>query len=137
VMAAAFPDWRIVLLAAIYSVGAHGIMTLNDFKSIEGDKRMGIASLPVQLGPDRAARLACIVMALPQVAVVAILMFWDRPLHAAAVAAVLILQILLMPRLLRDPRGKAAWYNATGVTLYVSGMLISAFAVGSLVAGGA
>ncbi len=137
VMAAAFPDWRIVLLAAVYSVGAHGIMTLNDFKSIEGDKRMGIASLPVQLGPDRAALLACIVMALPQVAVVAILLLWDRPWHAAAVAAVLAVQILLMPRLLGDPRGKAAWYNATGVTLYVSGMLISAFAVGSLVAGGA
>jgi chlorophyll synthase len=76
-------------------------------------------------------------MALPQVAVVAILLFWDRPWHAAAVSAVLALQILLMPRLLADPRGKAAWYNATGVTLYVSGMLISAFAVGSLVAGGA
>ncbi len=55
-MAAAFPDWRIVLLAVLYSVGAHGIMTLNDFKSIEGDKRMGIASLPVQLGPDSAPR---------------------------------------------------------------------------------
>ncbi|MFZ5692696.1 MAG: hypothetical protein ACOY5F_15725 [Pseudomonadota bacterium] len=40
-----------------------------------------------------------------------------------------------MPRLLRDPRGKAAWYNATGVTLYVSGMLISAFAVRALVGG--
>lgn len=135
VMAAAFPDWRIVLLAALYSVGAHGIMTLNDFKSIEGDKRMGIASLPVQLGADRAARLACFVMALPQIAVVSILFSWDRPLHAAGVAAVLIAQILLMPRLLRDPRGKAAWYNATGVTLYVSGMLISAFAVRALVGG--
>jgi len=135
VMAAAFPDWRIVLLAALYSVGAHGIMTLNDFKSIEGDKRMGIASLPVQLGPDRAARLACIVMALPQVAVVSVLFSWDRPFHAAGVAAVLIAQILLMPKLLRDPRGKAAWYNATGVTLYVSGMLISAFAIRNLVGG--
>ena len=76
-------------------------------------------------------------MALPQLAVVAILMWWDRPLYAAAVAAVLIAQILLMPRLLSDPRGKAAWYNATGVTLYVSGMLISAFAVRTLVVGGA
>jgi chlorophyll/bacteriochlorophyll a synthase len=77
------------------------------------------------------------VMALPQVVVVAILMLWDRPLHAAAVAAVLAAQIFLMPRLLRDPRGNAAWYNATGVTLYVSGMLISAFAVRTLVGGGA
>ena len=36
--------WRIVIiLAALYSIGAHGIMTLNDFKSVEGDRRMGIA----------------------------------------------------------------------------------------------
>ena len=136
VMVAAFPDWRIVLLAAIYSVGAHGIMTLNDFKSIDGDIRTGIGSLPVKLGPERAARLACWVMALPQVLVVALLMLWERPIHAALVAAVLAAQILLMRKLLTDPRGRAAWYNATGITLYVSGMLISAFAVRTF-AGGA
>jgi 4-hydroxybenzoate polyprenyltransferase len=47
-------------LAGLYSVGAHGIMTLNDFKSVEGDRRMGIGSLPVRLG-DRsmAGRVAC------------------------------------------------------------------------------
>ena len=50
-----------LLLAALYSIGAHGIMTLNDFKSIEGDRRMGIGSLPVLLGVDGAARVACIV----------------------------------------------------------------------------
>ena len=37
--------------------------------------------------------------------------------------------ILLMPRLLRDPRGRAPWYNATGTTLYVLGMLVTAFAL--------
>ena len=57
VMAAAFPDWRIVVLAVLYSVGAHGIMTLNDFKAVEGDRLMGVRSLPVQLGVDRAAQL--------------------------------------------------------------------------------
>ena len=31
-------------------------MTLNDFKSVEGDQRMGVGSLPVQLGVERAAR---------------------------------------------------------------------------------
>ena len=39
-------------VAALYSAGAHGIMTLNDFKSVEGDRRMGIGSLPVRLGVD-------------------------------------------------------------------------------------
>jgi chlorophyll synthase len=46
----AMPDWRILTLAVLYGLGAHGIMTLNDFKAIEGDKQMGVRSLPVQLG---------------------------------------------------------------------------------------
>ncbi len=128
-MLGALPDGRILALAALYSIGAHGIMTLNDFKSVEGDTRMGLRSLPVQLGVDRAARLACIVMAVPQAVVVALLVAWDRPLHALAVAALVAAQGLLMARLLASPREKAAWYNATGTTLYVIGMLVAAFAV--------
>lgn len=126
---AAFPDWRIVLLAFLYGVGAHGIMTLNDFKAIEGDKKMGVRSLPVQLGPERAIALACVVMAAVQVVVVACLFAWDRPVYALAVAALLVAQFFAMARLSKDPRGLAPWYNATGVTLYVLGMLVSAFAV--------
>jgi chlorophyll synthase len=129
VMAAAFPDWRIITLAALYSFGAHGIMTLNDFKSVEGDRATGVDSLPVLLGVERAVRLACVVMALPQFVVVALLFAWGQPLFALAVALVLGLQLLLMLRLLERPRELAPWYNATGITLYVSGMLISAFAL--------
>jgi chlorophyll synthase len=129
VMAAAVPDGRVLMLALLYSIGAHGIMTLNDFKSVEGDRRTGIRSLPVQLGTDRAARLACLVMALPQAAVVALLLAWDRPWHAGVVAALLAGQGALMRRLLADPRGQAAWYNGTGTLLYVLGMLAAAFAL--------
>ena len=137
VMVAGFPDWRIVTLAVLYSIGAHGIMTLNDFKAIEGDRRMGIRSLPAVLGTDRAARLACWVMAVPQVAVIALLFHWDRPVHAGIVLVLLAAQFALMVRLLQDPREKAPWYNATGTTLYVLGMLVSAFAVRALVGGAA
>jgi chlorophyll synthase len=128
------PPWPILVLALLYSLGAHGIMTLNDFKALNGDQQLGVRSIPVQLGPERAARLACIVMALPQVCVIALLLSWGRPLHAAGVGLVLALQLLAMRRLLTDPRALAPWYNATGVTLYVLGMLISAFAVRTLVA---
>ncbi len=130
------PDGRILTLAALYSIGAHGIMTLNDFKSVEGDMIMGIRSLPVQLGVDKAARLACVVMALPQVAVIALLASWDKPFHAAIVAAMLVSQLVLMLRLLTAPKERAPWYNGTGITLYVLGMLVSAFAVRGLVVGG-
>jgi chlorophyll/bacteriochlorophyll a synthase len=129
VMSATLPDWRIVLVSALYGIGAHGIMTLNDFKSIEGDKVSGVDSLPVLLGADRAARLACLVMAAPQVLVIALLLVWGNTLHAAIIVALLAAQILLMGKFLADPKGKAAWYNATGTTLYVLGMLAAAFAL--------
>ena len=129
VMSAMAPDSAILLVAALYSLGAHGIMTLNDFKSVEGDQRMGIGSLPVKLGVERAAQVACGVMAVPQVAVVALLFAWGRPIHAAAIAALLAVQLVLMQKLLADPRGKAPWYNGTGTTLYVLGMLVTAFAL--------
>jgi len=137
IMAGAFPDWRIIALAILYSVGAHGIMTLNDFKSIDGDTHMGIRTIPVQIGAGNAARLACLIMALPQLVVIALLVSWGQPWHGAAIAALVIAQFLLMRRLLADPRKHAPWYNATGTTLYVIGMLISAFGVSALAGVGA
>jgi len=134
VMASSLPDARVIALALLYSLGAHGIMTLNDFKAIEGDIKMGVRSLPVQLGAARAARLACVVMAVPQFVVIGLLVAWGRPYHAATVVALLAGQFVLMARLLKDPRGQAAFYNATGTTLYVLGMLASAFALRSGVA---
>jgi chlorophyll synthase len=133
IMTAAFPDPRIVLLALLYSAGAIGIMALNDFKAIEGDREMGIRTLPVIHGPRPAAVISCVLMAVPQAAVVAALLIWDRPYYAAAVTALLAVQLVLMVRLLRDPRRFAPWYNATGTSLYVIGMLVSAFAVNAIV----
>ncbi len=121
VLSGGAPDARAVLVALLYGVGAHGIMTLNDFKAIEGDRRFGVLSLPVRLGPERAARVACVVMAVPQFAVAALLMAWGAPWHGAAIAGSLLVQCACMVRLLRDPRGLAPWYNATGVSLYVFG----------------
>ena len=125
----AFPHYRSFLLAVLYSAGAHGIMTLNDFKSIDGDRRTGIGSLPVLLGSERACEVACIVMGIPQLLVVGLLLIWDEPYFAIAVTLLLTLQVILMTRLLRSPKELAPWYNGTGITLYVSGMLVSAFAL--------
>lgn len=132
VMLGTVPNTQILVILALYSFGAHGIMTLNDFKAIEGDRQMGIRSLPVQLGPEMAARVACAVMAAPQVIVVLLLFVWGQPFHALAVTLSLGLQLYMMAKLVTDPRKLAPWYNATGVLLYVLGMLVSAFALGGL-----
>jgi chlorophyll/bacteriochlorophyll a synthase len=129
VMAGGAPSLRSLILAALYSAGAHGIMTLNDFKSIGGDTRMGIGSLPVRLGPQRAAQVACWAMALPQVAVIALLVDWGQPLHAAGVGALLAVQVAMMRRFLAAPVERALWYSGFGVPLFVLGMLVSAFAL--------
>jgi chlorophyll synthase len=122
----------VFLIAALYSAGCHGIMTLNDFKSVGGDRRMGIGSLPVQLGVERAAEFACWTMALAQVAVLLLLLGWRLYPAALGVGLLLAAQGVLMGRLLQRPRELAPWYNGTGITLYVLGMLLSAFALKSL-----
>jgi chlorophyll synthase len=129
VMASTFPEPRIVTLAVLYSLGAHGIMTLNDFKAVDGDSQTGVRSLPVVMGVGPAARFACIVMAVPQVIVIALLVAWGAPWFAAGVGLLLVAQFGLMARLLRDPAKHAPWYNATGTSLYVLGMLTSAIAL--------
>jgi chlorophyll synthase len=90
---------------------------------------MGIRSLPVQLGEQRAARVACWTMALSQVGVIALLLAWDRPGHALGVVALLAAQAVLMARFLADVRGRALWYSGFGVPLFVAGMMVSAFAL--------
>jgi chlorophyll synthase len=132
ILAAAAPSPAIIAIALLYAIGAHGIMTLNDFKAVEGDRATGIRSLPVTLGPDHAARLACLVMALPQVAVILLLLHWGLGLAALVVASALAGQALAMRRLLADPRRLAPWYNGTGVLLYVAGMMVTAVALGSV-----
>jgi chlorophyll synthase len=124
------PAEPILLIALLYSIGAHGIMTLNDFKSVEGDLTMGIRSLPAQLGPTRAARVACLFMLLPQLIVILLLVRWGLMPFALTVSLVVAAQLLAMRKLLRDPKQFAPWYNATGVSLYVLGMMAVAIGLG-------
>lgn len=130
VMAGALPSGRVLAVLALYSLGAHGIMTLNDFKAVVGDRLTGLRSLPVILGERRAALLASVVMAVPQGVVVVLLWRWHLAVPALAVAVLLAAQLALMPRLVADPAARAPWYNATGVSLYVFGMMAAALGLG-------
>jgi chlorophyll synthase len=129
VMTAAAPDSRVVLLAVLYSLGAHGIMTINDFKSLEGDRQLGVRTLPVQHGERGAALLTCAFMALAQAVVVAFLLAWGRAGHAAVVAVLLVAQLPAMRRWLGRPRELAPWFNGAAISLFALGMMVSAFAV--------
>ena len=132
ILSAGAPRFEIVLVALLYGIGAHGIMTLNDFKALEGDRQTGVRSLPVTLGPEKAAKLACVIMLVPQAIVLMALASWDRPAHAAILLVLGLGQIWAMSVLLKDPKAKAPWYNGTGVLMYIIGMMVSAFALRGL-----
>ena len=128
----AIPSKPSLLLAGLYSASAHGIMTLNDFKAIEGDRQMGVRSLPVQLGAMRAAQVSAALMLVPQVVVLALLLMWDMPGYALAIGGLMIGQLILLRDFLKRPIEKALFYSGFGVPLLVSGMMVAAFAVNSM-----
>ena len=130
------PDVRSLWLALLYSIGTHGIMTLNDFKAVHGDRAMGVLSLPVQLGEQRAAGVACWFMALPQIFVILLLFAWGQPGQGVAVAVLLGIQLLMMDHFLTQASKRALWYSGFGVPFFVAGMMVSAFALRAMVGAG-
>ncbi len=123
------PGARSLLLALLYSIAAHGIMTLNDFKSVEGDRQMGVGSLPVRLGIGLSARTACAVMIAPQLVVIGLLLTWQQPLSALAIVTLVLGQLKLMQRFVASPVERALQLSAFGVPLLVTGMMVAAFAL--------
>lgn len=129
---AAAPRFEVLAIALLYGLGAHGIMTINDFKAIEGDRAMGLRSLPVTLGPVNAATVAGTVMVLAQAVVVMLLLIWGAPLAAALIAGGIGVQVWALGRWRQDPARLAPWFNGTGVGPYVLGMMVAAFALRGL-----
>ena len=44
----------VMVMTVLYSIAGLGIAIVNDFKSIEGDRQMGLMSLPVAFGVEKA-----------------------------------------------------------------------------------
>ena len=126
------PSEKAIVLALLYSFGAHGIMTLNDFKAVDGDAQMGVRSLPVQLGVTKAAFTACGFMLFAQWAVAILLLEWGSPNAALAVLLLSVCQLPLMLRFIQNPVEKALSVSAFGVPLFVSGMMVSAWSLRGL-----
>ena len=128
----AMPSQDTIVLALLFSLGAHGIMTLNDFKAVHGDALMGVRSLPVQMGVTKAAWTACGFMLVAQWAVAALLLHWGSPNAALAVVLLTVAQLPLMVRFIQQPVEKALSVSAFGVPLFVSGMMVSAWSLRGL-----
>ena len=120
------PNKEVLIVLSLYALGAHGIMTMNDFKATKGDKLLGINSLPVILGRKPATLVACLIMLFPQLIVISLFYFWGSSILAITLAVCVLLQSLSMIFLIRDPEKNTPFFNMTGVLLYIAGMMLSA-----------
>ena len=118
-----------LVLATLYSLGSHGLMTLNDFKSYEGDKRLGLRSLPVMLGLDGALRAAFTFIDLFQALAVAYVLYHRMWLAGGIMLVLFLVQLPMQRKLATDPKGLAPWYCASAIPPFVWGMLASALAI--------
>ncbi len=123
------PSFESIALAIIFSLGAHGIMTLNDFKSVVGDNIRKVASIPVQLGEKKAAILASVIMDIAQLAAIGILLAKSAYVTFGIATLLLAFQIPMQKILIDNPKEKAVWYNAFGTLLYVLSMMVCAVGI--------
>jgi chlorophyll/bacteriochlorophyll a synthase len=116
-----------LVLALVYSLGAHGIMTINDFKSVSGDRLMGIMSIPAIYGERVSAWIAVVTINLAQFVAIALLLLWGRPITAGVVALFTLGQWPTQYQLVKNPVNQmSVRYNMVAIPLYVWGMLAAA-----------
>ncbi|MEM6437135.1 MAG: chlorophyll synthase ChlG, partial [Cyanobacteria bacterium P01_D01_bin.115] len=123
--------WQIVVLTLFYSLAGLGIAIVNDFKSVEGDRQLGLNSLPVMFGVTTAAWICVLMIDVFQGGVAAYLMTIHQNLYAVLLVLLIIPQITFQDMyFLRSPLENDVKYQASAQPFLVLGMLVTALALG-------
>ncbi|MGP1375529.1 MAG: chlorophyll synthase ChlG [Almyronema sp.] len=121
----------IVVLTLIYSMAGLGIAVVNDFKSVEGDRQLGLKSLPVMFGITTAAWICVLMIDIFQGGIAAYLMGIQQNRYAVLLILLIIPQITFQDMyFLRNPLENDVKYQASAQPFLVLGMLVAALALG-------
>jgi chlorophyll synthase len=121
----------IVILTLFYSLAGLGIAVVNDFKSVEGDEKLGLKSLPVMFGIGTAAWICVLMIDIFQAGIAVYLMSIHQNLYAAILLLLVIPQITFQDMyFLRDPLKNDVKYQASAQPFLVLGMLVAGLALG-------
>jgi chlorophyll synthase len=124
-------NWKIMVLTLIYSLAGLGIAVVNDFKSVEGDRQLGLKSLPVMFGMTTAAWICVIMIDVFQAGIAGYLISIHQNLYAAILLLLIIPQITFQDMyFLRDPLNNDVKYQASAQPFLVLGMLVAGLALG-------
>lgn len=121
-----------VIIAFCYAFASTGTMTVNDFKSIEGDIRVGIRTLPVAFGERKAAIIAATLIDLGQVFASLYLLALGQYANALLAFLFILPQIALQFRFVSAPRRYDVWYNGVAQNFLVAGMMVCALAIAKM-----
>ena len=119
------------LLTLAYSISGLGIAVINDFKSVEGDSKLGLNSLPVIFGIKNASRISAGLIDVFQIAMVIVLIIIGQHLASVILVLLVVPQITFQDMwLLRDPLKYDVKYQASAQPFLITGMLVTALAIG-------
>jgi len=119
------------ILTLAYSLSGLGIAVINDFKSVEGDSKLGLNSLPVVFGIKNASRISAGLIDIFQLAMVVVLVIIGQHLASVILVLLVIPQITFQDMwLLRDPLKFDVKYQASAQPFLITGMLVTALAIG-------
>ncbi|MEI6692795.1 MAG: chlorophyll synthase ChlG [Chlorobium sp.] len=118
-----------LIVAGLFTLSSTGTMTINDFKSIEGDRQIGIRTLPVVFGEKNAAIVASVLINIGQLLASCYMFLIDQPLFGLIVGLLVIPQFFMQFALVRSPSTMDIKYNAIAQNFLVAGMLLCAFAI--------
>ncbi len=121
-----------LIVATLFAVSSTGTMTINDFKSVEGDRKIGVRTLPVVFGEEKAALIAAILIDVGQLMAAAYLLMLGQSVLAVLVALLILPQFFLQFLLVKSPKTMDVRYNAIAQNFLVAGMLVCAFAIRGL-----
>jgi len=125
-------SWPVTILTIFYSLAGLGIAIVNDFKSIEGDRKLGLQSLPVAFGVDTAKYLTVGLIDATQLAVAAYLFSIGETTYACVLLALIAPQVFFQLKFfLPDPVANDVKYQAAAQPFLVFGILDTALAVGN------
>ncbi|MDC0835067.1 chlorophyll synthase ChlG [Leptolyngbya valderiana BDU 20041] len=121
----------IVVLTMFYSLAGLGIAIVNDFKSVEGDRQLGLKSLPVMFGIMPAAWICVLSIDIFQTGIAAYLVSIHQNAYAVLLMLLVIPQITFQDMyFMRNPLENDVKYQASAQPFLVLGMLVTGLAIG-------
>ena len=118
-----------LIVATLFTVSSTGTMTINDFKSVDGDRQIGVRTLPVAFGEKNAAITAAILINVGQLMAAVYMLMMGQNTYALIVTLLIIPQFLLQFGLVKSPKTMDVRYNAIAQNFLVAGMLVCALAI--------